>query len=152
MPSQLDRSRTPRIRVGSDQFRLMVEGVLDYGIFMLDTEGHIATWNAGAERIKGYQESDIIGKHFSIFYPEGDVRSGKPEWDLDVARQQGRFEDEGWRLRKDGSKFWANVIITAIRDHDDGHLMGYGKVTRDFTERKEQEERLARSEEKFRLL
>jgi PAS domain S-box-containing protein len=151
MPSQLDRSRVSKVRVGPDQFRLMVEGVLDYGIFMLDTDGRIATWNAGAERIKGYQESEIIGKHFSIFYPEEDVRSGKPEWELEVAQQQGRFEDEGWRLRKDGSKFWANVIITAIRDHD-GHLVGYGKVTRDFTERKEHEERVVRSEEKFRLL
>jgi PAS domain S-box-containing protein len=141
----------PRIHEPSDHFRLMVDAVLDHAIFMLDTKGHVTTWNLGARRIKGYEECEIVGKHFSIFYPEEDVRAGKPEWELKVAKQDGRFEDEGWRLRKDGSKFWANVIITAIR-HDDGHLIGYGKVTRDFTERKEHEDRLARSEEKFRML
>lgn len=140
-----------RIRDGLDQFRLIVEGVLDYGIFMLDPEGRIATWNAGAQRIKGYEASEIIGKHFSIFYPDEDVRSGKPQWELEVAKREGRFEDEGWRIRKDGSRLWANVIITAIRD-DGGQLLGFGKVTRDFTERREHEERLRLSEERFRLL
>ncbi len=151
MTRKPNRTSKPRIREGIDQFRLIVEGVSDYGIFMLDPDGYIATWNIGAERIKGYSESEIVGTHFSIFYPEEDVLAGKPEWELEVAQREGRFEDEGWRVRSDGSKFWANVIITAIRD-DNGDLVGYGKVTRDFTERKEHEERLRESEERFRLL
>jgi PAS domain S-box-containing protein len=145
------RVSKPRPREHRDQFRLMVEGVLDYAIFMLDSGGRVATWNAGAERIKGYKPAEIIGKHFSVFYPEEDVKSGKPQWELQVAQREGRFEDEGWRMRKDGSKFWANVIISPIRDRN-GRLIGYGKVTRDFTERKQHEERLAKSEEGFRLL
>lgn len=149
-PSDPSVSRT-RLREGIDQFRLIVEGVLDYAIFMLDVQGRIVTWNAGAERIKGYEESEVVGRNFSIFYPEEDVRSGKPQWELVTAQREGRCEDEGWRVRKDGSTFWANVVITAIRD-DDGQLVGYGKVTRDFTERKLHEERLAQSEERFRLL
>jgi len=139
------------IQQGLDQFRLIVEGVLDYAIFMLDPTGHIATWNAGAERIKGYKASEIIGKHFSVFYPDQDIQSGKPAWELEVAQREGHFEDEGWRLRKDGSRFWANVIITAIRNRE-GQLVGFGKVTRDFSERREHEERLRLSEERFRLL
>lgn len=134
-----------------DQLALMVEEVRDYAIFMLDAKGRVATWNAGAKRIKGYEPSEIIGKHFSAFYPEEDVRSGKPPWELEVAEREGRFEDEGWRIRKDGSRFWANVIITAIRDRN-GKLVGFGKVTRDFTERRQHEEELAQSEERFRLL
>ncbi len=139
------------LRESEGRFRLLVEAVQDYAIFMLDTEGRVTTWNAGAERIKGYKPSEILGKHFSVFYPEADVRSGKPQWELEIAGKEGRFEDEGWRLRKDGSKFWANVIITALRD-DKGQLCGYGKVTRDFTERKQAEELLRESEERFRLL
>ena len=140
-----------RIRKSIDQFRLLVEGVQDYAIFMLDVNGCVVTWNAGAHRIKGYTSEEIIGKHFSIFYPEEDLKSGKADWELEVAEREGRFEDEGWRVRKDGSKFWANVIITAIRD-DRGELIGFGKVTRDFTERREQEEHLRLSEERFRML
>lgn len=120
-------------------FQLMVESVKDYAIFMLDTDGHIATWNAGAERIKGYKAHEIIGKHFSIFYPEKDKARDKPGHGLKVATAEGRFEDENWRIRKDGTRFWASVIITAIRDHN-GELRGFGKVTRDLTERKEAEE------------
>jgi PAS domain S-box-containing protein len=115
-------------------FRLLVEGVQDYAIFMLDPDGNVRNWNAGAKRIKGYESTEIIGKHFSCFYPEEDLRNGKPDWELKVAAKEGRFEDEGWRVRKDGSRFWANVVITAIRD-DAGKLIGFGKVTRDFTER-----------------
>ena len=117
-----------------DQFQLLVESVQDYAIFMLDAEGYVATWNIGAERIKGYKASEIIGQHFSHFYPEEDVRSGKPQHELTVAAAEGRFEDEGWRLRKDGSPFWANVIITALRDSS-GNLKGFAKVTRDITEK-----------------
>lgn len=122
------------LRHSEERFRLFVEAVQDYAIFMLDPEGRVATWNIGAERIKGYQASEIIGQHFSRFYPEEDVRSGKPPRELEIAAKEGRLEDEGWRVRKDGSRFWANVIITALRDAG-GRLVGFGKVTRDSTER-----------------
>jgi PAS domain S-box-containing protein len=122
------------LRETEGRFQLFVEAVQDYAIFMLDPGGHIKSWNIGAERTKGYKEPEIIGKHFSCFYPEEDLRDGKPQRELEIAAKEGRFEDEGWRLRKDGSRFWANVIITAIRD-DAGKLIGFGKVTRDFTER-----------------
>ena len=133
------------------QFRLLVEAVQDYAIFMLDPAGNVKTWNAGARRIKQYIASDIIGKHFSTFYPEEEKRNGKPQWELEVAQKEGRFEDEGWRIRKDGSRFWANVIITALRDKS-GRLVGFGKVTRDFTERMEVKEALAKSERSLREL
>ena len=122
------------LRRSEQRFQLLVEAVRDYAIFMLDPEGHVASWNRGAERIKGYKASEIIGSHFSRFYPEEDLRAGKPQWELKVAAKEGRFEDEGWRLRKDGSRFWANVIITAVHD-ETGTLIGFAKVTRDFTER-----------------
>ena len=126
---------TRRSLVDSDNgFRILVQGVLDYGIFMLDPEGYIVTWNEGAARIKGYSAADIIGQHFSIFYPEEDKAWDKPAWELRVAAAEGRVEDEAWRLRKDGTRFWANVIITALYD-DNRNLIGYGKVTRDLTER-----------------
>jgi PAS domain S-box-containing protein len=120
-------------------FHLMVDSIEDYAIFMLDPQGHIATWNAGAERIKGYAASEIIGRHFSTFYPASDIAAGKCEYELEVAGRVGRFEDEGWRVRKDGSQFWANVVITALRDPS-GRLLGFGKVTRDLTERRAAEE------------
>ena len=116
------------------RFRLFVDAVRDYAIFMLDPEGNITTWNSGAERIKGYRPWEIIGRHFSVFYPEEDLKSRKPWYELKIAAKEGRFEDEGWRLRKDGTRFWANVIITAIKDAD-GRLHGFGKVTRDLTEK-----------------
>ncbi|MEO6776613.1 MAG: ATP-binding protein [Kofleriaceae bacterium] len=123
-------------------FRLLVASVRDYAIFMLDPEGHVATWNAGAERFKGYAAHEIIGRHFSAFYPESEIKAGKCEHELEVAARVGRFEDEGWRLRKDGSQFWANVVISAVRD-DSGTLVGFSKVTRDLTERKNNEEERA---------
>jgi PAS domain S-box-containing protein len=126
------------------RFRMFVEAVRDYALFMLDPKGNIATWNTGAERIKGYKSWEIIGQHFSVFYPEEDLRSEKPARELEVAAKEGRFEDEGWRLRKDGSMFWANVIITAIRD-EGGRLLGFGKVTRDLTEKKRAHEKLERA-------
>jgi PAS domain S-box-containing protein len=129
------------LRESEERFRLLVEAVQDYAIFMLDPQGKVSSWNRGAERLKGYQAADIIGKHFSCFYPEEDLRRGKPQWELTVAAKDGRFEDEGWRLRKDGSRFWANVIITAVRD-ESGKLLGFGKVTRDFTERMKTEQAL----------
>jgi len=121
-------------------YRLLVESVRDYAIFALDKTGHVMSWNIGAERIKGYQAHEIIGQHFSTFYPEEDKARGKPDWELQVAADVGRFEDEGWRLRKDGSQFWANVVITALRN-ERGDLVGFAKVTRDLTERKRLEER-----------
>jgi PAS domain S-box-containing protein len=117
------------------RFRLLVESVKDYAIFILDPKGHIATWNPGAERIKGYRASEIIGKHFSVFYPTEDAASGKCELELDIATREGRFEEEGWRVRKDGSRMWANVTITALREPESGALVGFAKVTRDLTER-----------------
>ena len=142
MSSMADVRKTPSF--GEDRFRLLVEAVRDYAIFMLDPEGHILTWNAGAERIKGYRAEEAIGKHFSIFYPPEDIQAGKTEKELAIARQEGRFEEEGWRVRKDGSLFWADVVITALRD-EAGNLYGFGKVTRDLTERKLTEDILRRS-------
>jgi PAS domain S-box-containing protein len=129
---------------------LFVENVQDYAVFMLRTDGCVATWNLGAERIKGYKSSEIIGQHFSRFYPEQDVRDGYPQRLLDLAAEEGRVEAEGWRVRRDGSKFWARVTITAIRDST-GKLIGYGKVTRDLTEHRHAELALRRSEERSRL-
>ncbi len=128
-----------RARRQAEQYRLMVEGTKDYAIFMLDSEGRVASWNAGAERIKGYSAEEIIGSHFSRFYPPEAVERGWPEEELRRAVADGRIEDEGWRVRKDGSRFWANVVITALRD-EAGTLRGFGKVTRDVTERREAEE------------
>ena len=131
-----------------DGYRLLVNGVLDYGIFMLDTTGHIASWNAGAERIKGYRADEIIGRHFSLFYPPEDIAIDKPRRELEQAIVDGRLEDEGWRIRKDGTRYWANVVITALFD-DTGELRGFSKVTRDMTERRAAEQALA---ERRRLL
>lgn len=124
-----------------ERFRLLVEGVKDYAIYMLDPQGRILTWNAGAQRIKGYTAEEILGQHFSRFYPREAIERGWPQHELESAAAAGRFEDEGWRVRKDGSRFWANVIITALRD-EAGNLKGFAKVTRDLTERKEAEESL----------
>ncbi len=132
-------------------FRLLVESVPDYAIFMLDADGCILSWNSGARRIKGYDAQDVIGRHFSLFYPREKIQEGWPEHELAVARATGRFEDEGWRVRKDGSRFWANVVISRI-DNPDGTLRGFAKVTRDLTDRREHEEELRRSEERFRLM
>ena len=129
------------IRQSEEYFRLLVDSVKDYAILMLDPDGHVVSWNAGAERIKGYQAEEIIGKHFSHFYSPEDIHGGKPEHELKVAATEGRFEDAGWRVRKDGTRFWANVIITAIWNKA-GTLRGFSKVTRDVTERKRAEEAL----------
>ena len=136
-----------------ERFRRLVESVKDYAIFMLDPNGFIQTWNDGARRIKQYEASEAIGRHMSIFYPPADAAAGKPERLLARAVVDGRVEDEGWRVRKDGSRFWADVVITALRDSQ-GRLVGFAKVTRDLTERKQAEDerlRLAQAEEALRL-
>jgi hypothetical protein len=120
-------------------YRLLVQAVHDYAIFALDADGHVLSWNAGAERAKGYSADEIVGRHFSVFYPPEKIAEGWPEHELEVAAREGRFEDEGWRLRKDGTRFWANVVITALRN-EAGALVGYAKVTRDLSERRAAEE------------
>src|SRR5579871_5485723 len=122
-------------------FPLLLDSVTDYAIFALDARGCIATWNRGAERLKGYRADEILGKHFSSFYPPEDVADRKPDRELEIAQRDGRYEEEGWRLRKDGFRFWANVVITPIRDAS-GQLQGYAKVTRDVTERMQAKEAL----------
>src|SRR6185295_10216399 len=152
----VDSAAKPRVqeealRLSEERFRLLVETVHDYAIFLLDPEGYITSWNAGAERLKLYKAGEIIGKHFSIFYPPEALARGWPEYELKMARAEGRFEDEGWRVRKDGTLFWANVLITALRDSS-GELVGFSKITRDLTERRRHEEDLRHSEERFRLM
>lgn len=134
-----------------ERLRQLVDAVVDYGIFLLDAQGHIVSWNTGAQRIKGYAPEEVIGQHFSIFYTEAARSIDWPGEELKRAAAAGRFEDEGWRVRKDGTQFWANVVITALRDAD-GQLAGFGKVTRDLSERRVYEEALRESEQRFRLL
>jgi len=131
-----------------ERLRVLVEGVVDYAIIMLDTNGYVMSWNTGAERLKGYAASEIIGRHFSCFYPDDVVQSGWPARELEIADAEGRVEDEAWRVRKDGSRFWANVVITAIRDRS-GQLQGFSKVTRNLTERKQAEEAVQRMNEEL---
>jgi PAS domain S-box-containing protein len=134
-----------------DRYRLLVEGIVDYAIYMLDPQGQVASWNRGAQRFKGYTDAEIIGQHFSRFYTPEDQASGLPARALRIAETEGRFEQEGWRVRKDGTLMWAHVLIDPIRS-DDGTLLGYAKVTRDLSERRASREALHRSEQNFRLL
>jgi PAS domain S-box-containing protein len=131
----------------NDQFRLLVASVRDYAIFMLDPDGFVQTWNAGAEAIKGYSEAEIVGRHFSTFYTQADRDREHPQHELEVAAREGRFEEEGWRVRRDGETFWANVVITALRD--EGELVGFAKVTRDLTERRAAQEALRATAEEL---
>ena len=141
----IERQRTEEtLRRSEERFRLLVDGVQDYAIFMLDPHGRVATWNDGAQHITGYEAQEIIGEHFSRFYTEEDISQGKPEFELEVAAAEGRYEEEGLRVRKDGSRFWASTVITALRD-EAANLRGFSKVTRDITERKRAEEALRRS-------
>ena len=134
------------LRQSEEQFRLLVQGVSDYAIYMLDTDGRVTNWNLGAQRIKGYAPDEIVGQHFSRFYTDEDRAAGVPEEALETAKKVGRFEREGWRVRKDGTRFWAHVIIDAIRD-EGGDDIGYAKITRDITERKESQEKLEKARE-----
>ena len=133
------------------RYQLLIENITDYAIFMLDPTGIITSWNAGAERFKQYTSREIIGRHFSVFYTDEDRQTDLPARGLEIARRDGKFENEGWRVRKDGTRFWANVIIDAVRSSD-GELVGFAKITRDLTERRQAEEALWASERQFRLL
>ena len=146
-----DRRRAEQaLRESEERFRLLVQSVQEYAIFNLDPLGNVVTWNNGAERLKGYRAEEILGKHFSAFYPPEGLASGKPKQILEEAARSGQSEDEGWRIRKDGSRFWANVVVTALRNAK-GNLQGFTKVTRDMTERHEKEEALARAKELLEL-
>jgi PAS domain S-box-containing protein len=146
------RKRTEEtLRLSEERFRSIVEGVKDHALFMLDPQGKVLSWSAGAENIKGYRADEIVGRHFSCFYPPEDIQQGKPERELQVASAEGRYEEENWRLRKDGSRFWAHVVVTALRDQQ-GKLKGFAKVTRDLTERRRADETLRQSEERTRLI
>lgn len=138
------------LRESEERFRLLVQGVQEYAIFQLDPQGTVVSWNAGAARLKGYRAEEIIGKHFSVFYPKDDVQNGKPEHNLAEAARAGQAQEEGWRVRKDGSLFWANVLITALRDAQ-GNLRGYAKLTRDMSQQREREEALKRAKELLEL-
>ena len=146
-----DRIHAERtLRESEERFRLLVEGVQEYAIFQLDPVGNVGSWNAGAQRLKGYDSAEIIGHHFSIFYPQEDQMKNKPRDILARAAQQGRTEDEGWRVRKDGSRFWANVVVTALRDAN-GSLLGFAKLTRDTTENRERAEAQTKAKELLEL-
>jgi PAS domain S-box-containing protein len=140
-PAEAIRDMTAALEASEEHFRMLVQGVKDYALFLMSPAGVISTWNPGAERIKGWKAHEIIGQHFSVFYPEEDVRAGKPPRELVIAARDGKYEEEGWRVRKDGSLFWASVLITALRD-ERGQLRGYAKVTRDLTERRRFEQAL----------
>jgi PAS domain S-box-containing protein len=137
------------LRASEERFRLIVDAVEDYAILMLDAAGNVTTWNAGARRMKGYSAEEILGRHFSVFYPPDDIAAGKPDRELALAAADGRLEDEGWRVSQDGTWFWANVVITPLRGPD-GTLLGYTKVTRDLTERRAADLAVSVSEERFR--
>jgi len=139
------RAATSELRTSEERFRLLVDGVKDYAIFLMDPAGNVTSWNQGAQRIKGYQAEEILGRHLSTFYPAEDVAAGIPARGLRVAEQQGQFEAEGWRVRKDGSRFWASIVITALRD-EAGRLSGFAKITRDITERKKIQDQLVEAE------
>jgi PAS domain S-box-containing protein len=140
------RKAEQALKRSEEQFRLLVQGVTDYAIYMLDPEGQVSSWNLGAQRIKGYIPHEIIGQHFSQFYTDEDRKAGEPQKALATAARTGRFEKEGWRVRKDGTRFWAHVIVDAIRD-DSGSIIGYAKITRDITERKQTQEKLEKARE-----
>src|SRR6478672_12073410 len=144
-------SATPDRQMPDRFYQLLVESVQDYAIFALDRTGKILTWSAGAARLKGYARTEILGRHFSAFYPPEDVAAGKPQRELEEAARTGRLEDQGWRVRQDGTRFWASVVITALYD-ELGTLVGFAKVTRDLTQQRSETEALRESEARFRLL
>jgi PAS domain S-box-containing protein len=150
-PTPTPERRTDEGDLPEHRFRLLVESVVDYAIFMLGPDGTVLSWNLGAERLKGYTAKEIIGRPFSVFYPPEAIAAGWPQYELDTATRIGRYEEEGWRVKKDGSTFWASVVITSLRGPD-GSLEGFAKVTRDLSEKRLREEALRQSEEQFRLM
>ena len=138
-------SNKPQAETLPELLGLLIANIRDYAIFLLDAEGHVITWNRGAELINGYRAEEILGRHLSVFYTPEEIAEGKPQHELVVAAGDGRFEDEGWRVRRDGTKFWANVVVTGLKNSK-GELLGFAKVTRDLTERRQVEEALKRSE------
>ena len=132
------------LKLSEEQFRLLVQGVTDYAIYMLDPEGNVSNWNLGAQRIKGYTPEEIIGRHFSQFYTDEDRAAGEPRRALETAKREGKFEKEGWRVRKDGTRFWAHVVIDPLRD-ETGTLLGFAKITKDITERREAQIKLEKT-------
>ena len=150
-PEDHEKDEGPAPVKDEDRYRLLIDSITDYAIYMLDANGYVTSWNPGARRFKGYESSEIIGQHFSRFYTDEDQRRGLPELALKMAREQGRFQGEGWRIRKDGARFWVNVVVDPITDSS-GDLVGFAKVTRDLTERKSAADALRKSEEQFRLL
>jgi PAS domain S-box-containing protein len=137
--------------ISDDPFRLLVQSIVDYAIYILDPTGRVTSWNAGAERIKGFNADEVIGKHFSLFYTEEDRKAGTPDRVLETARREGKFEGEGWRVRKDGTPFWASVVVDAIKD-EQGKLVGFAKITRDMTEKRAAQQALFDAERHFRIL
>jgi len=137
--------------VTSDPFKLLVQSIVDYAIYMLDPNGFVTSWNAGAQRIKGFQTEEIVGKHFSTFYTDEDRKAGLPKTVLETARKEGKYEGEGLRVRKDGTRFWASVVVDRIND-ENGKLVGFAKITRDMTTQREAQQALVESEQRFRIL
>ncbi|MBV8735886.1 MAG: PAS domain S-box protein [Alphaproteobacteria bacterium] len=151
MPNQVTSDDAQRRDISDKRFELLVHAVTDYAIYMLNPDGSIASWNAGAERLKGYTEAEVLGCHFSQFFTPEDRAINKPWNAFKIAAETGRWEDEGWRVRKDGTRFWALAVLDAIRDRD-GRLIGFAKITRDMTNRRDAQQALAESERRFRLL
>ncbi len=137
--------------ISDASFKLLVQSIVDYAIYMLDPKGVVTSWNTGAERIKGFATDEILGKHFSNFYTEEDRAAGVPKTALETARREGKYEAEGWRVRKDGTRFWASVVIDAIKD-ESGDLVGFAKITRDMTEKRQAQQALLEAERRFRIL
>jgi PAS domain S-box-containing protein len=151
MPSEMTDSKIKFLGDVDQRFQLLVNSVIDYALYMLDADGRIATWNPGARRFKGYEAEEVIGEHFSRFFTPEDREAGLPERILRTAAEEGRFEAEGWRVRKDGSRFWCHIVVDPVRS-DDGSIIGFAKITRDITEQRKAERALYESEQRFRLL
>jgi PAS domain S-box-containing protein len=148
---EIFQSQATQPRVSTNRYEMLVRAVTDYAIYMIDLNGNVLSWNAGAERLKGYTETEIVGQHFSNFFTAEERAAGRPDAALKTAAKTGRWEDEGWRVRKDGTRLWALAVLDAIRDTD-GKLVGFAKITRDMTERRLAQQALAESERRFRLL
>ena len=137
--------------ISENPFKLLIQSIVDYAIYMLDPDGNVTSWNAGAERIKGFKADEIVGKHFSTFYTQEDRGAGMPQKVLETARREGKYAGEGWRVRKDGSRFWASIVVDRINDPS-GELIGFAKITRDMTDQREAQQAVLDAERRFRML